>query len=1334
MPPDEPEDVQGFDQALLAYDRALSMGCIPPPVTAEMTDPQFGEVDALESCRQCLLWLEAFWPRNPDSRVPRGTAAAHAAAERAASADGAVLTANLPGAVLGPFVILEELGRGGMGVVYKALDQRRQIHVALKMLHAGGHAAVRRLKREFRVLADIVHPNLVLLEELYCLDERWFFTMELVEGQPFADYVRADSSPVDGLGSVPTESPITPSASWVAERSPPLTDARQFARLRSALVQIADGLSSLHRGGILHRDIKPSNVLVTAEGRVVLVDFGLASDLQKNATPGRRRTEVAGTWHYMSPEQSSDESLSAASDWYSVGVMLWEVLTGQRPFEGDSAEILSQKLAGPPSLEEGLVPQEQADLALLCRQLLQPDAAVRPCEEKILRQLRPDTPTDVPPSPCVVPESIFIGREEPLGRLLDAYAASKSEQLTCVLVHGPPGIGKTALVERFLQQIEPQEDVLVLRGRCYERESVPYQALDSIVDDLTDRLAAWPHDELRRLLPANLGPLLQVFPALGRVVEGSGLGAHKSVAGGGRQARELAVEVLRDLMRRLAAQRPVVLIVDDLQWGDADGAALLVDLITPPHPPPLLLVTCYRSKEAVRNQSLQQFLDTLPGFLPREHRFEIVLGPLSEQETRQLAKQLLAQTDSDTARAVEVARESDGNPYFVGELVRHVVRAPGRVPGEVDLETILAERIGQLSGPAQHLLDLLSVAGHPVRYLDACRAAGVESQPRLLAQLCRERLVRTSGDGTEPDVEPYHDRVRETVAMWLSGEKQREHHWQLATALEAASGTDPQLLFMHFDTAGDLRKAAHYVLPAAERAAADLAFEQASRLYRRALELGAVAVDRIHMVRKCLAEALADAGHAIEAAREYEAAALGFSGTTALELRRRAADYLLRAGRLNEGCQVLSGVLDAVGLRMPRSYRDARLMSLWNHLRLRLRGTRYRERPEHEISREEILRLDTCWSAAMVVIMDTLLGLPFATKFPLLALEAGEPSRVSQALVHIAVIRAWNDRRQDVGEIFRQAESLARRVENPQALGWVRMNAGYIHLMRGQWQTALRCGDEAVAILSQQSAAAQLDRSATQVLALSSLFFLGQIGELSRRVPPMIENARRHADAISAAVPYAFFGNIAWLAIDDAERARHGARAVLDRFPPDRFLQQHVFELIGSLQTDLYLGEGCRAWERLAQSWPKFRKSFYASNPFYRPVLHHLRARAALASLGSGQNDRDLIRSALRDAKCLQRERIAWCDPLAGLTGAGAAAGRGDNKTAVDLLRQVISQFDSAEMGLFAAVSRRRMGELLGDEEGRSLVRQADAWMASQSIRVPWRFAAMLAPGFAVRS
>jgi serine/threonine protein kinase len=232
-----------------------------------------------------------------------------------------------------------------MGVVYEAYDRKRGELVALKTMRRADPSALARFKQEFRSLADITHPNLVNLYELFAVDDRWFFTMELVEGSDFLSYVR--SRPLSDVPGPATATrppcngddgePEPPEADW---RRPTRSFTLDEVRLRDALRQLAEGVEALHHAGKLHRDIKPTNVLVTPEGRVVLLDFGLTADLEAS---GRHRTvdrQVVGTVAHMSPEQAAGLSIAPASDWYSVGVMLYEALTGRLPFVGPAEDVI----------------------------------------------------------------------------------------------------------------------------------------------------------------------------------------------------------------------------------------------------------------------------------------------------------------------------------------------------------------------------------------------------------------------------------------------------------------------------------------------------------------------------------------------------------------------------------------------------------------------------------------------------------------------------------------------------------------------------------------------------------------------------------------------------------------------------------------------------------------------------------------------------------------------------------------------------------------------------------------------------------------------------------
>ena len=316
------------------------------------------------------------------------------------------------------FEIERRIGEGGMGVVYRAFDRHREQVVALKALRKLDPGPMYRLKREFRTLADLVHPNLASLYDLFAAEDEWFFSMEYVDGVDFLTYVRVGVKGPPGDGGrralcdattddagADTSSPDVAasrfpdragrdgacgdsvSSSAAAEPSQQFS-AEQAARLRKGLRQLADGVLALHRAGWLHRDIKPSNVMVTREERVVLLDFGLATELGPAEIAETTSRNIVGTIPYMSPEQATGGELSPASDWYSVGVMLHEALTDRPLFRGSLWQVLREKRESPPPPPGELAVGVPEDLDQLCVQLLRLDPKARPRATRLKRCCR----------------------------------------------------------------------------------------------------------------------------------------------------------------------------------------------------------------------------------------------------------------------------------------------------------------------------------------------------------------------------------------------------------------------------------------------------------------------------------------------------------------------------------------------------------------------------------------------------------------------------------------------------------------------------------------------------------------------------------------------------------------------------------------------------------------------------------------------------------------------------------------------------------------------------------------------------------------------------------
>jgi serine/threonine protein kinase len=290
--------------------------------------------------------------------------------------DGSGVPARWP--VFSGYEILAQLGRGGMGIVYKARERQTGQLVALKMMQRPDVSSLARFKQEFRALQEVSHPNLVILFGAFTEEGQWFFTMELLEGTDFVSYVRGGDADQEIL--VTQSFPPGPADTLSHD---------QLSRLRLALPQLTEGLAALHAAGKVHRDIKPSNILVTKDGKVKILDFGLAADLNPAGMRENSGQHLVGTVAYMAPEQANGDPVSSAGDWYSVGVILYESLTGQRPFRGSITQILIAKTNSEPRPPHTIIRGVPDDLDQLCTDLLRRLPVTRPSDSEMLARLAP---------------------------------------------------------------------------------------------------------------------------------------------------------------------------------------------------------------------------------------------------------------------------------------------------------------------------------------------------------------------------------------------------------------------------------------------------------------------------------------------------------------------------------------------------------------------------------------------------------------------------------------------------------------------------------------------------------------------------------------------------------------------------------------------------------------------------------------------------------------------------------------------------------------------------------------------------------------------------------
>jgi len=425
-------------------------------------------------------------------------------------------------------------------------------------------------------------------------------------------------------------------------------------------------------------------------------------------------------------------------------------------------------------------------------------------------------------------------------------------------------------------------------------------------------------------------------------------------------------------------------------------------------------------------------------------------------------------------------------------------------------------------------------------------------------------------------------------------------------------------------------------------------------------------------------------------------------------------------------------MLADLGMTAPRSPRAALLPLLWRRARLRWRGLHFTSRDVRDIDADTLLRLDTCWSATTgLLLVDMISAFTFSARHLLIALDAGEPYRLSRAMaIESAARGASPGGRRLSRKLVQLSKELAKDVGHPHAIGLSRMAEGLMAMGIGEWKKALTLAEEALAILRDQCVGVTWELNMAQNLVIWALMYLGELGELSRRLPALLAHARSSGN-LYIATELGTRGNFFWLAADDPDEGERVTIESIERWSHKGFHRQHYSAMLARIQTALYRGNADAAWGLLGELEVGLRRSHLRRIQVLRVESLYLRARGALAMATRHGADRRFLPVARDQARRIANERMPWSDPIALLLNAAIAHIEGRTPLAIRYLDDAIERFDRADMKLYAAVARRRFGALLDDARGRERTQQADEWMAAQNIKNPAAMTRMLAPGFA---
>lgn len=753
-----------------------------------------------------------------------------------------------PSRRFGPYEPIAILAHGGMGVVYRARHVDTGAEVALKALSVPGPYELESLRREVHALSQIVHPGVVRPLAHGVEGRVPWYAMELMEGGTLADLIRA-SRDTNGRGR------------W-----------NEIVHLVRVVQRLCEPLAFIHGQGIVHRDLKPQNVTIRTPGdEPVLVDFGLIGRWSAMLARESLQSggELSGTVEYMAPEQAQGEYVDARADLYSLGCLLYEVVVGRPPFSGSFGDIVMQHLDRNPTPPARLVPDVPPRVNELILRLLEKEPRRRiGFAEDVAAVL--DEVTDGPkPSAAhtAVPylyRPAFVGRGSARTALGTAISDARERRGSCALIAGQSGAGKTRLAME-ITRVAAELRFQVITGECVAVESreaaeamrsAPLSPLQPFLRHVAALCTRDGPQATARILGRRAKTLAVYEPTLRFVPDYDAQPEPTPLPPAAERGRVLtdAAEVLA----AAAADSPLLLVLDDLQWADDMTLGLLESLgKTFFERTPVVVLGTFRSEEVPRTPALGR-LSSQP------HVQRLDLGRLAPDEVRAMVSSMLAMDTPPTSLVQRLGHETEGNPFFVAEYLRAAVEvgflqrtraegwrfsavasgfdAPiGVLPLPTSVSELVVRRLNNLAAGAMTLLEAAAVLGRDFD-LDLARdLVGHDEEEALDAvhQLVQRCVVE---EGPDRRLRFAHDKLREVTYARLPDARTRELHHRAAVGIEARATSAEVLgrhyseLAHHWELGGDTEKAVHYLGLAGERALRSGAHNDSHAMLSRALD------------------------------------------------------------------------------------------------------------------------------------------------------------------------------------------------------------------------------------------------------------------------------------------------------------------------------------------------------------------------------------------------------------------------------------------------------------------------------------------------------------------
>lgn len=718
------------------------------------------------------------------------------------------------------YLVEAELGRGGMGVVYRAHDTLIDRDVAVKVLWTTAQGR-NRLLREAQAAGRLNHPNIINIYDAGDSDGMSYIVMELLDGESLFD------------------------------RKP-----QTIEETLDIVRQICDALQHAHAHGIIHRDLKPENVIVTSQGVAKLTDFGLSRSITSRVS---QEGIIVGTVYYLAPEQALRQDIDSRADLYALGVLMYELFSGRLPFVADDPlGVISQHLNAPVVPPSNYNPQIPIELDSLIVRLMSKRPEDRPANAEEVRNILDhldETTGELNPAGLAnlspldrLTRGRLVGRQEEFNQIKSVWREILSGNINenVLVISGEAGIGKTPLIKeiRSLTQVSGGRTFI---NECYAQGSAPYapfieilRTVPNLLDDLPDLILA----DLQSLSPDLVSQPVNRLPSLNPISE-----------------QQRLSESLLFVLNRLAEQQPLVIILEDAHWADGSSLNLLRQFSRRSRSARqrVMIVITYRPGELESNWALRELLMDL-GQDRLIHSID--LTPFSREQTRELLGAMFMETISD--RFLEaIYQVTEGNLFFIEEICKALIDE-GRLFYEdgqwhmneiEDLElprsvkNALQVRLNRLPRTVQDVLRLAAIIGREFDFATLRLASDVQNEDGLIEALEmaeRAQLITEIHSGTPSGAVPpnagerfafAHALIPATLREEISSLRQRRLHQRIAAAIETVRPDDLEALAFHFRQAGDQEKTLLYTTQAGDRARKLYANQEALDFFDQALPL-----------------------------------------------------------------------------------------------------------------------------------------------------------------------------------------------------------------------------------------------------------------------------------------------------------------------------------------------------------------------------------------------------------------------------------------------------------------------------------------------------------------